>query len=356
MEKILMKGCEAIGEAAIKAGAIHYFAYPITPQTEVAEYMARRMPEVGGVFVQAESELGASNMVFGAASSGKRVFTTSSSPGISLMSEAISYIAAAELPCVFINIMRNGPGLGGILPSQGDYFQATKGGGHGDYHLLVLAPSTVQEAVELVMLSFDLADKYRNPIMIVGDGLIGQMMEPVDFSAIEQAEPADHSEWAVGISTGRKPHLVKTLYLQSDKAEELNRKLDVKYKRMKEEEVRYELYGMDDDPEIVLVAFGTVARVCKSAVDELKAEGFKVGLFRPVSLFPFPENELNEISLKKNVKRFLVIELSLGQMLEDVRLSTRDRKPIHFYGRQGGIVPAPEEVVAEVKKLMKGGE
>ena len=356
MAKVLMKGCEAIGEAAIKAGAIYYFAYPITPQTEVAEYLARRMPEVEGVFVQAESELGASNMVFGAASSGKRVFTTSSSPGISLMSEAISYIAAAELPCVFVNIVRNGPGLGGILPSQGDYFQATKGGGHGDYRLLVLAPSTVQEAVELVILAFDLADKYRNPVMIMGDGLIGQMMEPVDFAAIQQAEPADHSEWAVGVSTGRKPHLVKTLYLQSNLAEELNQKLDVKYKKMRESEVRCEYYNMDDDPEIVIVAFGTTARVCKSAVDELKAEGVKVGLFRPISLFPFPEKELEGICARDSVKRFLVVELNLGQMLEDVRLATHDRKPILFYGRQGGIVPAPEEVAKVVKKLMKGGE
>ncbi len=352
MSKVLMKGCEAIGEAAIKAGGANYFAYPITPQSEVAEYLSRRMPEVGGVFVQAESELGASNMVFGAASAGVRVFTTSSSPGISLMSEALSYITAAELPCVFINIMRNGPGLGGILPSQGDYWQATKGGGHGDYHLLVLAPSTVQEAVELVMLAFDLADKYRNPVMILGDGLIGQMMEPVDFTAIERATPADHSSWATTGAKGRPPHLVKTLYLDSVQAEALNQKLDKKYKAMKANEVRYEMYNIDDDTEIVMAAFGTTARVCKSAVDELKEENIKVGLFRPISLFPFPINEIREISKREKVKKFLVVEMNLGQMVEDVDLAVQGRKPIEFYGRQGGVVPAPEEIVEQIRKLI----
>lgn len=356
MSKVLMKGCEAIGEAAIKASATNYFAYPITPQTEVAEYLSRRMPEVGGVFIQAESELGASNMVFGAASAGVRVFTTSSSPGISLMSEAISYITAAELPAVFINIMRNGPGLGGILPSQGDYWQATKGGGHGDYHLLVLAPSTVQEAVELVMLAFDLADKYRNPVMILGDGLIGQMMEPVDFSSIERATPADHSSWATTGAKGRAPHLVKTLYLDSTAAEELNQKLDRKYKLMKENEVRYELYNWDDNPETIIVAFGTTSRVCKSAVDELKAEGVEVGLFRPITLFPYPMDELRDISRQDTIKRFIVIEMSLGQMIEDVQLAVQGHKPISFYGRQGGVVPAPEEVAAEVKKIIENSK
>ena len=356
MTKVLMKGNEAIGEAAIQSGCIHYFAYPITPQTEIAEYMSRRLPEVGGVFLQAESELGASNMIFGAASSGKRSFTSSSSPGISLMSEALSYITAAELPCVFINIMRNGPGLGGILPSQGDYFQATKGGGHGDYHLIVLAPSSVQEAVDLMIEGFDLADKYRNPVMIVGDGLIGQMMEPVDFSAVERAEPVDHSSWATTGADGRDPHIVKTLYLASSAAEELNKKLEAKYKVITEHERRFELYNLEKEPELVMVAFGTTARVCKSAIDELKTEGIEVGLFRPISLYPFPYPELEEVSERDFVQEFLCVEMSLGQMIEDVRLATHDNKPIHFYGRQGGIVPSPEEVVEQVKNYLKGGK
>ena len=355
MAKVLMKGNEAIGEAALRAGCLYYFAYPITPQTEVAEYLSRRMPEVNGVFLQAESELGASNMIFGAASSGKRVFTSSSSPGIALMSEALSYITAAELPCVFVNIMRNGPGLGGILPSQGDYWQATRGGGHGDYHLIVLAPSSVQEAVELVMLGFDLADKYRNPVMIVGDGLIGQMMEPVDFESFKPGEPVDHSSWAVGNAKGRKPHLVKTLYLDSTLAEELNQKLDAKYKAISAIERRCELYEIDDDTEMVITAFGTTARVCKSAIDGLRKEGYKVGLFRPITLFPFPYTELQKIGEQPNMKQFLCVEMNLGQMIEDVRLATSDKKPIHFYGRQGGIVPSPEEVASVVKKLIDGG-
>lgn len=353
MAKVLMKGNEAIGEAAVQAGCRHYFAYPITPQTEIAEYMSRRLPEVGGVFLQAESELGASNMIFGAASSGKRVFTSSSSPGIALMSEALSYITAAELPCIFINIMRNGPGLGGILPSQGDYWQATRGGGHGDYHVVVMAPSSVQEAVELVMQAFDIADRYRNPVMIIGDGLIGQMMEPVDFSTFEPSKPVDHSSWAVTGAKGRKPHLIKTLYLDSKSAEELNQKLDKKYKLIQAKERRFEYYNMDSAPETIIVAFGTTARVCKSAIDELKNEGIEVGLFRPISLFPYPYNELAEICERESTRRFISVEMNLGQMIDDVRLATKERKPIYFYGRQGGIVPAPEEVADEVKRLIK---
>ncbi len=352
MAKKLMKGNEAIGEAAIKAGARHYFAYPITPQTEVAEYLARRMPEIGGVFLQAESELGASNMIFGAASSGKRVFTSSSSPGISLMSEALSYIACAELPCVFINVCRAGPGLGGILPSQGDYFQATKGGGHGDYRLLVLAPSTVQETVEHVMLAFDLADKYRNPVMIFADGLIGQMMEPVDFDAIKLGKPADHSDWSITGAKGREPHLVKTLYLNPVDNEAHNKLLAEKYEKMKVE-ARHEMYGGMGSPEIVITAFGTSARVCKTAVDVLNQEGIDVALFRPITLFPFDGKALYKLSKQTHVKAFLSVEMSNGQMIEDVQLHTRSRKPIHFLGYQGGIVPGPEEVVEEVKKRLR---
>jgi len=351
MAKKLMKGNEAIGEAAIRAGAKYYFAYPITPQTEVAEYLARRMPEVDGVFLQAESELGASNMIFGAAASGKRVFTSSSSPGISLMSEAISYITCAELPTVFINVCRAGPGLGGILPSQGDYFQSTRGGGHGDYHLLVLAPSTVQETVELVMTAFDLADKYRNPVMIFADGLIGQMMEPVDFEAVRLGKPADHSDWAITGAKGRAPHLVKTLYLDPLQNEEHNKKLAAKYERMKAE-ARSELYGGLGHPELILCSFGTTARVCKTAVEHLNEEGIDVALFRPITLYPFDEKAIAELSKKRHVKAMLSVEMNNGQMIEDIRLYTRERKPIHFFGRQGGIVPSPEEVIREVKKIL----
>lgn len=352
MAKVLLKGCEAIGEAAIRAGALRFFAYPITPQTEIAEYLARRMPEVGGVFLQAESEVAASNMIFGAASTGERTFTTSSSPGISLMSEAISYIAAAELPAVFVNIVRNGPGLGGILPSQGDYFQATRGGGHGDYRLLVLAPSTVQETVEHVMLAFELADKYRNPVMVMGDGLIGQMMEPVDFSAVLTPRPPDKSAWATTGCKGRKPHLIKTLFLDPQQAEEHNRKMARKYDEMRKHEVRFEKYNMDGACQIVLVAFGTTARVCKTAVDDLKEEGIEVGLFRPITLFPFPYEPLREVALRKETRALLTVEMNTGQMVEDVRLAVAERKPVAFYGRQGGIVPSPEEVMSEVRKLL----
>jgi len=353
MSKVLMKGCEAIAEAAIKAGGRGYFCYPITPQTEVAEYLARRMPEVGGVFLQAESEVAASNMIFGAASAGVRVFTTSSSPGISLMQEAMSYITAAELPAVFVNIVRNGPGLGGILPSQGDYFQATRGGGHGDYRMLVLAPSSIQEAVELTMLAFEKADEYRNPVMVLGDGLIGQMMEPVDFSAVPAPNPPDKSSWAVTGAKGRRPHIIKTLYLDPDRSEALNQKLTAKYEMMKQREVRYEAYNMDSGRPLILVAFGTTARVCKTAVDDLKAEGIEVGLFRPISLYPFPMQEIRTLAKKKSVKHFLTVELNTGQMLEDVELAVQGNKPVSFYGRQGGNVPSPSEIVEQCRKYLQ---
>lgn len=352
MAKKLMKGNEAIGEAAIRAGSKYYFAYPITPQTEVAEYLARRLPEVDGVFLQAESELGASNMIFGAASSGKRVFTSSSSPGISLMSEALSYITCAELPCVFINVCRAGPGLGGILPSQGDYMQATHASGHGDFHLLVLAPSTVQEAVEHMMQAFDLADKYRNPVMIFADGLIGQMMEPVDFDAVEVGQPADHSDWATTGAKDRDPHIVKTLYLNPLDNEKHNHHLAEKYAKMDKAEQRSEMYGGLGKPELLITAFGTSARVCKTAVDMLNAEGIDVALFRPISLYPFPKVALAKEAGKAHVKQLLSVEMSSGQMIEDVRLYTKDAKPVHFFGRHGGIVPSPEEVVEAIRKIL----
>lgn len=353
MVKILMKGNEAIAEAALKAGANNFFCYPITPQNEVGEYLARRMPEVGGVFLQGESELAVANMLFGAVSTGKRAFTTSSSPGISLMQEAISYMAGAQLPVVIVNIMRGGPGLGGILPAQSDYFQATKGGGHGDYRLLVLAPSTVQEAVDLMMLSFHLADKYRNPVMMIGDGMIGQMMEPVEFpdKYIEPELPA--KDWAATGAKGRDPRIIKSLYLDPNKLEDNTWVLQKKYEKMKQNEVRYEKYKISDKNEILLVAYGTMARICQTAIDELAKDKISVGLFRPITLFPYPEKELYKEAVKKNIKYVQVIEMSAAQMYEDVDRILQGKKKLGFFGRTGGIVPSPEEVVEQIKQKVK---
>jgi 2-oxoglutarate ferredoxin oxidoreductase subunit alpha len=349
MAKQLMKGNEAIAEAAIQAGATNYFCYPITPQTEIAEYLAKRMPEVGGVFLQAESEVAASNMLYGAACTGKRVFTTSSSPGISLMMEAISYIAGTELPVVIVNIMRCGPGLGGILPSQGDYFQATKGGGHGDYHALVLAPSTIQEAADLMMDAFDLAEKYRSPVMLVGDGMIGQMMEPVEFKPRKKQTNVD-KDWAVTGCKGRKPRILTSLFLDPNLLEKVNERLTARYEQMKREDVRYEEIDCTEDSELMIVAYGTMARICKSAVAEVDKEKHKIGLFRPITLFPFPEKELERAA--KNIKKLLVVEMSCGQMLEDVQRIIGKEKKIHFYGRTGGNVPTPDEIIRKIKEII----
>lgn len=353
MAKVLMKGNEAIAEAALRAGARGYFCYPITPQTEVAEYLAKRMPEVGGVFLQGESELAVGNMLFGAASTGKRVFTTSSSPGISLMQEAISYMAGAELPAVIINIMRGGPGLGGILPAQADYFQAVKGGGHGDYRTLVLAPSTVQEAVDLTMLSFYLADKYRNPVMLIGDGMIGQMMEAVEFPEDYKEPPLPSSnEWAATGAKGRKARILKSLFLDPVGLENNVLKLDVKYKQMIREEVRYETYKIDKANKILIIAYGTMARICQTAIDELEEDGISVGLFRPISLFPFPEQQIFDEATKPSIKVVLTIEMSTGQMVEDVQRVVQGMRPVEFFGRAGGIVPTPEEVKEQVRRIL----
>lgn len=354
MGKVLMKGNEAIGEAAIRAGCLNYFAYPITPQSEVAEYLSHRMPEVGGVFLQGESEVAVSYMIFGAAGCGARVLTTSSSPGISLMSEGISYIAAAQCPAVFVNIMRGGPGLGGILPSQADYFQATKGGGHGDYRLLVMAPASVQEAVEMVMMAFPLAEKYRNPVMILGDGLIGQMMEPVEFPDHLRSEPSNKDEWATnGMDTRKsdKPNIVKTLFLDPNELNEHNLLLHSKYERMKKEEVRYEPYKMDSDYRVLIVSYGTMSRVCRTAIDNLKEEGFEVGMIRPQTLFPFPEKAIREAASKDSCKAVISIEMSMGQMVEDVERSVLGRRPVTWYGKCGGDVPTPEETMDVVRSL-----
>ena len=353
MARILMKGNEAIAEAAIRAGATNYFCYPITPQTEVAEYLAKRMPEVGGVFLQAESELAVGNILFGAASTGKRVFTSSSSPGISLMQEAISYMAGAQLPCVILNIMRGGPGLGGILPAQSDYFQATKGGGHGDYRVLVLAPSTIQEAVDLAMLAFYLADKYRNPVMIIGDGMIGQMMEPVEFPKDYSEPELPPKDWAATGAKDRQPRIIKSLFLDPQSLEDNCLILHEKYMRMKKEEVRYELYKIKPKNDILIVSYGTMARICQTVIDELEGEGYSVGLFRPITVFPFPENELKKEVLRKNIRTVLTVEMSMGQMVEDVEKVVAGAKPVEFFGHTGGIVPSPEEVRERLMNLIK---
>lgn len=353
MQKILMKGNEAIAESAIRAGGLCYFCYPITPQSEVAEYLSWRMPEVKGSFLQAESEVAVVNMLYGAAGAGVRAWTTSSSPGISLMQEGISYIAAAELPTVVVNIVRCGPGLGGILPSQCDYLQAVKGGGHGDYRTLVYAPSSVQEAVDLMPLAFDRADRYRNPVIIIGDGMIGQMMEPVEFNE-HKFPPLPPKDWATTGCKGRTPNIINSLYLDPAKEEKLNIRMAQKYERMKREETRYEEYGTDKPYRVLLVAYGTTARICKTAILKLAEQGIAVALLRPITLFPFPEDKLYELG--QRAEWVMSVEMSMGQMLEDVRLSMGRTRPVYFFGRTGGMVPTPEEVVEAVKShLRKGG-
>ncbi len=350
-----MKGNEAIGEAAIRAGCLNYFAYPITPQSEVAEYLARRMKEVGGVFLQGESEVAVSYMIFGASAAGARVFTTSSSPGISLMSEGISYIAGAQCPAVFVNIMRGGPGLGGILPSQADYFQATKGGGHGDFRLLVMAPASVQEAVTMVMQAFPLAEKYRNPVMILGDGLIGQMMEPVEFSDDLKTDAINKDSWATNGMDHRgssQRNLVKSLFLDPEALNQHNLTLKAKYDQMKQEEVRFDTYNIDTDYQVLLVSYGTMSRVCRTAIDNMKKEGLEVGMVRPQTLFPFPEEQVLAAAEKKSCKTVASIEMSMGQMIEDIQRSVQGKRPVHWYGKCGGDVPTPEEVTEFVHTLL----
>ena len=354
-KKVLMKGNEAIAEAAIRAGCLNYFAYPITPQTEVAEYLSRRLPELGGVFLQGESEVAVSYMIFGAAGCGERVFTTSSSPGISLMCEGLSYITAAQLPAVFVNIMRGGPGLGGILPSQADYLQATKGGGHGDYRLLVLAPASVQEAAEMVMQAFPLAEKYRNPVMILGDGLIGQMMEPVEFPDHLKSEPSNKEAWATSGMATRKSdtrNLVKTLYLVPEELNAHNLILKKKYDQMKREEIRWEAYNTDGDYQALIVSYGTMSRVCKTAIDNLKEAGVEVGLIRPQTVFPFPIDAVYDAGSKPGCKIVFSIEMSMGQLVEDVELAVQGKCPVQWYGKCGGEVPTPEDVMGVIRKAL----
>jgi len=349
--KILMKGNEAIAEAALRAGCECFFGYPITPQTELLQYMAKKLLKSGGVFIQAESEVGAINMAYGASSCGKRVMTSSSGPGISLKQEGISYLAGAELPCVIVNIMRGGPGLGNINAAQSDYLQATKGGGHGDYKVIVLAPSSVQEAVELTMKAFDLADKYRNPVMILGDGMLGQMMEVVEFDKNYKPQKVE-KPWAVTGDRNREKRVTNSLYIVPEELEKHNFKLREKYKKIKENEVMVEEY-LADDARVIFVSFGMCARIVKSAVNRLRQAGEKVGLVRPITLWPFPENELKSYASKEEVEFFIDIEMNLGQMLEDVKLSVEGEKTVHFYGRTGGVVPTIQEIMDFYYSLKK---
>lgn len=346
MSRKLMKGCEAIAEAAVQAGCKLFFGYPITPQNELPEYLSVRLPQVGGRFIQAESEIAASNMVYGAAGTGERVMTSSSSPGISLMAEAISYCAGAELPVVVVNIMRAGPGLGGILPSQSDYQQATRGAGHGDYHVLVLAPGSVQEAVDLMRDAFDLADFYRNPVMVLGDGIIGQIMESVDFRPERPAcKSLAPKTWATtGCHDDRPRNVVNSLYLDPEILERHNLALKKKYECMARDEVRFETFGAEEEYDLLLVAYGTVARICKTAVRQLREKGIKAALFRPITLFPFPYEALGGAA--RRARRVLVVELSTGQMVDDVKLAAQRSVPVGFVGRCGGMLITPEEIVA----------
>ena len=351
MAKKLMKGCEAVAEAAIQAGCHYFFGYPITPQNDIPEYMAARLPKVGGCFLQAESEVAAINMVYGAAASGARCMTSSSSPGISLKQEGMTYLAGAELPCVVVNMVRGGPGLGSIQPSQGDYFQATRGGGHGDYHPIVLAPSSVQEAVDLMHDAFDLADIYRTPTMILADGIIGQMMEPVEFHEHESRElPA--KDWAAtgwSPASNRPRAIVNSLYIEVDELQELNDRLQARYQIIREKETRAELYNTEG-AELIICAYGTVARICKSAIGLLEKKGYKVGLFRLITVWHFPEKELAGVMAQPIVKKAVTVEISAGQMVEDVRLTVNGTKPVEFFGKPGSYTPTAEEIAEYIMK------
>lgn len=349
-ERVLMKGNEAIAEAAIQAGCRHYFGYPITPQTEVAAYMAKKMPKIGGVFLQAESEVASINMVYGAAAAGARVMTSSSSPGISLMGEGLSYIAGSDVPAFVVNVQRGGPGLGGIQPSQSDYFQATRGGGHGDYHMIVLAPASVQEMASLTVKGFNLADKYSMIAMILADGTIGQMMEPISFEDVE----VEHYDkpWALtGTECKRKHNIVNSLYLQPDVLEKKNFERYEKYKVVEASEALHESYLMDD-ADVCVVAFGIAARVAKNAVVAARGEGIKAGMIRPITLWPFPKQALSQAA--DQVKSFLSVELSMGQMVEDIQLASGCRRPVSLCNRVGGMIPSPDQVLESIRKAAKG--
>ncbi len=349
MQRQMMKGNEAIAEAAVQAGCRYFFGYPITPQSEIPEYLSARMPEVGGTFLQAESEVSAINMVYGAAGAGARVMTSSSSPGISLKQEGISYIVGAELPCVIVNIVRGGPGLGSIQPAQSDYFQATRGGGHGDYSMVVYAPASVQESVELTQRAFDVADKYRNPVMILGDGVIGQMMEPVTMPDYTMPQ-LPKKNWATfgGKRENGDRGIINSLYIQSQDLEKLNIHLAEKFKKMEQEELMVETEMMDD-AEIALVAYGSTARIALTAVRLAREEGVKAGLIRPITVWPFPYDTVHEAA--QRVKHILTVEMSMGQMVQDVKLGANGACPVSFYGRTGGIIPGVREIYDQIMSI-----
>lgn len=342
-----MCGNEAMAEAAVLAGCDAYFGYPITPQNEISAYMSSRMPEVGRVFIQSESELAAINMVYGASATGKRSLTSSSSPGISLMQEGMSYLAGAELPAVVINVMRGGPGLGNISPAQGDYFQATRGGGHGDYKTIVLGPSSVQEMADCVFLAFDLADQYRITAMVLADGVLGQMMEPLTLEPKTQRN-LPPKDWALTGRKGREQNIVRSLWLGDGVLEKHNEKLQAKYRQIQEKEVRCEEYRVED-AQIVIVAYGIVARIAKAAVDQAREEGIAVGLIRPITLWPFPSQQISRAA--EEFRIFLTMEMSSGQMLEDVKLAVAGKSPVLFYGRMGGGMQTVDEVLGKIREL-----
>ncbi|MBR5538882.1 MAG: 3-methyl-2-oxobutanoate dehydrogenase subunit VorB [Clostridia bacterium] len=349
-ERVLMKGNEAIAEAAIRAGCRHYFGYPITPQTEIAAYMAKKMPKIGGVFLQAESEIASINMVYGAAAAGMRVMTSSSSPGISLKTEGLSYIAGSDVPALVVNVQRGGPGLGGIQPSQSDYFQATKGGGHGDYRMIVLAPASVQEMASLTVKGFNLADKYLMTSMILADGTIGQMMEPISFEDVTIEEY--DKPWALtGTECKREHNVVNSLYLKPSELEQKNFDRFARYALVEENEPMWEEYMMED-ADVCVVAFGIASRVAKNAVVAARKEGIKAGLIRPITLWPFPKKAL--LAAADKVKGFISVELNMGQMIEDIRLYTESKKPVALCNRTGGMIPSPDEVLASIRKAEKG--
>lgn len=347
--KVLMKGNEALAEAAIRAGIKGYFGYPITPQSELLEYMSAHLNERGGVFVQAESEIAAINMVYGAAACGVRVMTSTSSPGFSLMQEGISFIACAELPCLLVNVVRGGPGLGTIQPAQSDYFQTVKGGGHGDYKMIVLAPNSVQEMADYAYLGMDLADIYRIPVTILADGALGQMMEPIEFPEYDvESHEVDHSSWAtLGRINNRKRHIITSLYIEAEKLEKINIVLQKKYREIEAKEIRFESI-QTKDADIIIVAFGLASRIAHKTVELARAEGLKVGLLRPITLFPFPYRQLRALS--KNTDFILTVEMNSGQMLEDVKLAVNGETPVEFYGRMGGMIPQPEEILEAIKE------
>lgn len=354
MSRVLMKGNEAIAVAAIKGGCDAFFGYPITPQNEIPEYLSKHMKANGKVFLQAESEIASINMVYGAAGAGARVMTSSSSPGIALMQEGITYLAGAELPCVIVNVMRGGPGLGGIQPAQSDYNQITRGGGNGDYNVISYAPENLQETVDIIKGAFDTADYYRNPVMIAVDGLIGQMMEPVDLDKASQKRVMPAKDWAAsGGHTAKDRRVITSLYLDPKQLEEHNLKLYRKYQEIIKNEQKYELINVKD-AEYLIVAYGTMARICRSSIEILREEGIKVGMIRPITIWPFPEKAFKDLS--KNLKEILVCELSLGQMIQDVKLSVEGRYPVSFFGRTGGMLPEPEDIVRALKKIIKGEE